>query len=480
MALDVNCAGLLRAVCIGLGAVLLGYCGAAAMASRSRGIRVMAWALVISCFFAPPLLIGYAYANFTGFVRGSEAAKGGFYALLVLARMLPVAAVIWLMCPGRVSREAWHCLRLLWPQLSGLQRARHVWQMLRCGAMTTGVAVFGVIFVLAFTEFELASFLGVRQWTIAIFDAQVGGMLLSESLRRVAWPALTSLTVAMLVVLVLGFMRGGARNGRGGHVPDGRWAALGLCVLACGALLTAVVPGSLVLRGVWPDAFEAMRSFGLQRELGSSLLVAVAAAALAFAVARVACAWAGRQRGQALRLAGLGVMLVPGLLGGLVLGLCVLALMQAPCVWILRSTPLPFVFAAMLMVVPIALLMQLLLRRGGRAADVHVAQLLGRSPWPAIRRRAATIRWVRGTRPLFWAGALLVYPVFSDVTLSSLLAPVRMPLVMPRLYNFMHYGRSAALTASLLICVLVPIALLVLSSITCRFWRAWHAAYLDA
>jgi len=162
-----------------------------------------------------------------------------------------------------------------------------------------------------------------------------------------------------------------------------------------------------------------------------------------------------------------------------VLGLCVMALTQLPLLWWLRSTPLPLMVAAALVVMPVALLMQLLLQRRQQTTDLHMARLLETSPLRRLRRRAASIDWVRGRRPLFWAGALLIYQVYSDVTLASLLAPIRMPLVMPRLYNFMHYGRSEVLTASLLITLLVPLAALGLAAITYRFWRSWHAAPLD-
>ena len=170
----------------------------------------------------------------------------------------------------------------------------------------------------------------------------------------------------------------------------------------------------------------------------------------------------------------------PGLLGGLVLGLVLMAAIQHPLLRWLRPTPLPLVVAAALLIMPVALLIQLLLQRRRAAPDLHVAHLLEASPHRRLRRRAVSIDWVRSRRPLFWAAALLIYQLFSDVTLASLLAPVRMPLVMPRLYNFMHYGRSEVLTASLLITLLVPLAALGLAGLTYRSWRSWHAASLDA
>ncbi len=65
------------------------------------------------------------------------------------------------------------------------------------------------------------------------------------------------------------------------------------------------------------------------------------------------------------------------------------------------------------------------------------------------------------------------------MTLASLLAPLQMPLVMPRLYNFMHYGQSQILSASLLACMLTPVAALGLASMFYRWGRARHAATLE-
>ncbi|MBT3293733.1 MAG: hypothetical protein HN919_05035 [Verrucomicrobia bacterium] len=471
-----SCSGLSRALLIGVAAVPLGYAGAAALASRCRTIRLAAWGGAVACFFAPPLLTGYAYANFTGLPGVASSVRSLCYGLLVLARLLPVAAVLWLICPGQVSREAWHAVRLAWPRLTHRMRLVHAWQQLCHGSAATAAAVLGAVFVLAFTEFELAAFLGVEQWTVTIFDAQVGGMSLAASLRRVALPAAMAGGLAVAVVLVL---RASRPVATGGASPRRGWAPVGLAVFMAGALLVAVVPGAIVVRGVWPGALTAWRGFGLGRELASSLLVAAAAGGLACVAAGLVCRRSPRPGRQALQMAGVIALLVPGLLGGLVVGLLFLAMLQVPLLWILRSTPLPLIVAASLMVMPVALLIQLLLRGRRRVADLHLARLLAASPDPGVRRRATSLSWVRGSRPLFWAAALLIYQVFSDITLASLLAPLRMPLVMPRLYNFMHYGRSAVLTSSLLIAVVVPLAALTLASFTYRIWRARHAATLD-
>ena len=155
-----------------------------------------------------------------------------------------------------------------------------------------------------------------------------------------------------------------------------------------------------------------MRQFGLQRELASSLLVAVSAGVLACVVARQVCAGAQHSGGRLWRRAGSVALLLPGLLGGLVLGLCIMVTIQAPLLSWLRHTPLPLIVAAALVIMPIALLMQLLLQRRGAATDRHVARLLAASPLRRLSSDAASIDWVRRRHPLFCAGALLICQLF--------------------------------------------------------------------
>lgn len=475
--------GFLRSIMVAAACTIFGYCGAASFSFPRRLIRSFAWFMAVLCFFAPPLLTGYAYADFTGVVRWSDAFRCSFYAALMCARITPVAAVIWMMCPRQISAESWFCLRLAWPQLSVRNRIVHVWQMLRNGVLASVMVAFCVAFLLLFSEFELASFLGVRQWTIGVFDAQVGGMPLGESLLRVLFPvAVSGLLAAFVILMVKGRQLSSCTDKTGAR---GRYNTLlswiGFCCFAGGALLVAVIPACIVFGGALAGMLRVGSSFALQLELASSLFVAVSASVLACALARRVLSVQGSPaRVSGPKFAGLLLLLLPGLLGGLVLGLCILVLFQLPLAWRLRETPLPLILAATFLVMPAALLMQQLLGERNGTSDVHLARLLSGSSAIEVRRSGASISWVRSARPGFWMMALLLCLVFYDITLSTLLAPVRMPLVMPRLYNFMHYGRSQILSASLVVCVLAPIVSLAIGGFVYRFWRVRHAANLES
>lgn len=476
MELSAGIESMLWAALIGAVSLLLGFGGAAALTAPRALLRRSAWALAIACFFSPPLLIGYAYANFTPLVHGSEGVRTACYALLMALRLMPVAAVIRLMSPGRVSPEAQYCLRLLQPRLGFRARFRQAIGVGCRGVGRAGVAGFGVTFVLAFTEFELASFLGVDQWTVALFDAQAGGMALGASLRLIAWPALLGLTVAALSAGMVAPALSATGSAPPAALSRVRW---GLASLALGAVCVLLLPGAIVLRGGVAGIAQRGLQLALYHELAASLLVAGGAAAAACGVAWAVCAPGRTTRRMTRRRALMVALMIPGLCGGLILGLCLLALLQAPLLWRLRDTPLPLMVASALLALPAAMLMVALLRGRRTTTDVHAARLLRTSAERAVRRRGVAIDWRRRTRCLYWAAALLVCHLFYDVTLASLLAPVQMPLVTPRLYNFMHYGRSHLLTASLLLCVVVPPVVLALIASGFRLGRSLYAAPVE-
>jgi ABC-type Fe3+ transport system permease subunit len=468
-----------RAAGVGLLCATLGYAGAAALGTRSRPLRRMAWAAALLAFFAPSLLAGYAYGDFSGVIHASATQRAGFHGLLMLLKLLPVASVIWLMRPAGVGLEAWHCLRLAAKGMPMRTRLWHGWQLLRQGWLAPATVAFGVVFLLVYGEFELAAFLSVKQWTVALFDAQVGGMHLSQTLRLAALPVSLSAVVAMALFAGLA----GAGRFNGAHAPRTQGYLLpgvGALLLSAGVVMLLLIPGGTVLWNARAGAARLITEFALYRELITSIAVAAIAATLACALA----AWflpaqSGKDRTGRWRWVLLAAALLPGLLGGLVVALGTLSLIQLPPLLWLRETPLPLLLAAAVIILPEAILLRLLVRNWTATSDVHVARLLRASPARSLRQRAVGIEWARCSRAKFWMAALLVCRIFQDITLASLLAPIRLPLVAPRLYNFMHYGRSQMLSASLLGCMLAPIVVLASAGVCYRLGRSWHAATLD-
>jgi len=162
---------------------------------------------------------------------------------------------------------------------------------------------------------------------------------------------------------------------------------------------------------------------------------------------------------------------VPGLLGALVLALVILALFQLPVLRAAYDTPVPLVVALTLLLLPFALVLRMLVSalRPGEAS--HAARLLTTSSESRVVRGGRRVLWhLEGQGKLAVAFLLFVWGYF-DLTISDILHPAQMTPVISRLYNFMHYGQTPALSVMVLVCFAVPFVLCALSFASFRVFR---------
>jgi hypothetical protein len=150
------------------------------------------------------------------------------------------------------------------------------------------------------------------------------------------------------------------------------------------------------------------------------------------------------------------VLCLPGLLGSLILSLVLLALFQRDALSFLYDTPLPWLVGLTLFLAPRAVLLQLWTNGTARSA-VHLAELLHGSPEPTQRRAGRQLLWELRDQPRFCAVAALTYWGYLELTLAYLLAPTGLTSGVVRLYNFMHFGRTAALSAEAAVLLLTPL-----------------------
>jgi ABC-type Fe3+ transport system permease subunit len=192
-----------------------------------------------------------------------------------------------------------------------------------------------------------------------------------------------------------------------------------------------LIPVFIVMRGAWRGLPGLVQHFALSREISASILFGALATALAFYLARYRFAvW----------------LSVPALLGSLVLALSLLALFQFA--WPLRDTIVPVVLALMFGLLPNAVLLRRALDPAGNSPALHVARQVPKSG-PLI--------WALQTRRQFWIVFILFCLAYLELTASAILAPIALTPASVRLYNLMHYGRTAALSAMLLVVLIVPI-----------------------
>ena len=464
---------LVRAAIIGGAAVAIsGWLARSLTGLRGRAATV-AWALLLAPFLTPSLLISYAFSRFAFALVASPWSHHALYATVLLLKLVPVATVIRWLLPPPLSAEARHCHRTLGAP-SFFEDMLFRFRGAGSGPWFAG----GVVFLLAFADFELASLWSVKTWTVALFDAQTGGLNLPESLRLAAWPLGVQLAVLALLALRGGRMQSAANPG----AAKVNRAILGY--LAGVAFVVCALPLFIVATQAAAGFRAVLENFVLGNEIATSVLFALAAAVMAGASFRVARAsrvlvLASRQdelpkprasqtdyrarirSGTKVREGGtpspaLGTRVlpgVPGLLGSLVVALLVLALFQTPPLRPLYDTPLPLLLALTVLLLPLALLLHTLLEMRRMSPMRHIARQLG------SRRLAWELDW----QPRLAAFGLLFCWAYFDFTASAILAPTGMTPVFVRLHNLAHYGQTPVLSAMMLAAFATPAALLLLT-----------------
>lgn len=452
---------LLRALAAGVLCLLLGQCARAGIARLGRTTRRVAWVVLLLPFLVPSLLVGYGYSHFSLSLVHHPTWNELLYVALLAFRLTPVAAVALRIAPVGLSPEALHCRRLAGAGRSAAWLRETAFR-LRASA-GAWAAAFALVFLLAFGEFELASLFGISTWTVSLFDAHAGGLALGRSVQL----ALLPLAVEMLVLfLLLGLMlrwRGGREEPEAVAPAAGRAAGVGLWLyLAVALAATGVVPAAVAARDMLGGFGLLARHPGLAKGIAGSLLFGASSAVCAYAVAGVLLHGLRRRWRWPGALPAVAV-LVPGLVGPLVLSLLLLALFQAPLLRWLYDTPVPLWLCLSLLLVPFAIVLRLLLAKLTPSGAAHVARQMAASALRRVRRAGRRLLWDLQVRRRFWAVFLLFCWGYFDLTASAVLAPSAVTPAGVRLYNLMHYGRSAALGAMLCVTLCAPLLLLLLA-----------------
>jgi hypothetical protein len=459
----------LRSAAVGAAAMTAGSAVRRLLGAERGWRRTAAWALLLTPLLTPAALTGYAYANFSLSLIHYPAWNHVLYAALLWCKTMPVAAIVLYVSPGGLSPEAAHCRRMLAGPSGGPARAwRELLFEMQASARPCAAAG-SVAFLLAFSDFELATLLGAPTWTVRLFDAHAGGLALGESLKSVLAPvAFQAAALGAIVVLLLGdrhapTLPGEARAALSPALRAAAWvcAALAACAVAL-VPLALVTQSAAPAMGGWAGVLGTADALG---DIRSSLI---------FAAATALCAWLAAGILVSARPAWVVAAALPGLFGALVLSLGVLALFQTPPLRAVYDTPLPLVVTLTLLLLPYALLLRRLLCIVRPGASLWAAELLRESPSAAVRRRGAALAAFYRAQGRFWVVAFVFGWAYFDLTASSILAPKLMTPVLTRLYNFMHYGQSAGLSALLCAAIAVPAALLGVAWAARRAVNGWR------
>jgi hypothetical protein len=438
---------LMRALVIA--AIALGIAGwlARALAGLRGGWRLGAWVLLLTPALTPSIIVGYWFQH--RLLAGATLDwNERFYASVLLMKLAPVAVAALTLIPSPSTPASLHCFRLLGSSQSLIRRWRF-----RFHAAGRGPAIaFTLVFLLAFTELELAVLCNSRSWTVALFDAHAGGLALADSLRLAATPA--AIEALALAALWLAIRGASPANALAREVPPRRIGAGGAAYLALPVAHTTVIPLVWLFRHAAPAFSSLAETFALGGDLTASV---------AFALGGSVAAWLAA-RHLVARPAAVAWGSISGLLGALVVSLFVLALFQLPVLRLAYDTPMPLLLALTLLLLPLAILLRCVLDAARPLTAIFIAARLGHRD----------LVWRLDGRRRFAAWALLFCWAFFDFTAASILAPVGFTPVFVRLHNLMHYGQTAVLSAMVCAAFATPLVVLLLTGAVARFYARHH------
>ena len=457
--------------------------------------------LLAPCCF-PELLVGYAFRDLAlARPDWAEALCSG----LLFVRMIPVGTIALLAAPrSSLDATALYCRQLLGRSRSG---SRRQWlELARCywhGPIVRALPALALMSIVAFQEFELAALLQTMSWTDWFVAAERVGLDRGEMLRQSLLPLLwqTPLLLGVLCWLRADPNRRGDDSSESQDVDDraSRWGVwfgvAGICAfLIVGCLIPLlligwrnVIPVGLIQRlsddatGRSVDGLSLLfrqrhRLLGLALEMSTSGAIAACAGVSAWILS-------GRLKGL------IANALLLGLFGSLLLSLGCVALFQLSWLRPLYDTPIPWVLALVVWLLPRAAILRLWLHALRNNEAIHLAEMLRgaraegqgqdekRVPSRSVFRpsslvpRPSPLLWHLRDQPQFLAMSLLCYWAYCDLPTAYLLAPTGMASGLVRLYNFMHFGRSAALSAEATVFFGVPVVCFLLVLLVNRRFR---------
>lgn len=415
---------------------------------KATSKRTVYLAFVVLPFLFPELLLGYLIAPFA--VGRPVRAELACDAILLL-RAVPVGVLtLWISPSSSISRAALHLARL------SLRGSRDYFHLLHCywhGPVRRALPAVGLMFLVTFQEFEAAALLGAVSWTDRLFTEHAQGLSVFDSLQFLIRPLVMQLVI--LAVIAWSLLRRADADDfveRESEIVSSAQIAAAIALSIGWFLVGIVVPlvllsRDLVVGWTWlvnrPDAVT-----NLVVELSTAALVGLVAGLCARNISALAL------RGS--KKLPIALLSLPGLCGGLTISLVVLQISTWPVFRPLATTPVWWVLAATIWLLPRALLLQAWLDVRTEPASMHLIRLLYASPTHAQRRWALRRWWEWRIEPQIAAVAVLCYWAYLDLTSASLLDPPGMASVVKRLYNFMHYGHSAAMTMEATVAMLVP------------------------
>ena len=424
-------------------------------------VRQLAIVVAVLPLLVPDLLTGFTYRLTSAKLLHSVAATEGLYASLLLFRIVALQVAVRLILPGTaIGPEALHS----WKMTQSSASAWHLgWiRMLVLGPARTSLVSWLGGCLLCFQDFETAALLQINRhpiaWTVWLFDAHAAGEPLVSSLKYVLRALVFQLLILLPAMLLLVDRRISSVDSHRPSSPNGHVKTNSRSRVP--EILFGVVSLSVVL--LWPifvnmdQLLDGFRSLIEQNNLWprvQQISVSLTTCAISAVLAIWICAVLRERGGRFLPV----IVLLPGLCGSLVTGLVLLAAFQLPGLNKAYDTWLPMLFGQTLILLPRAWLLVVLLQVMSDMLARHSAELLLPSGSSKVVDSSQHLLWQMGRRRWLVVITILTHWSFWDVSIVSMLRPVRFEPIVTRLYNEMHYGRTATLIAITVLSMLIPL-----------------------
>ena len=446
----------------------LPWCGWLVRWIRTSPIQSSGWqlALLVLPVVFPLLLTGYAYSQMTRLLITGRWTREIWFDLLLLLRVIPIGSLLWYFSPpSPLSREAWYARVLaIRPNEPRWQRfGTLTWYWLQ-GPARAGLFAASGLFLVLFSEFELASLLATTSWTVWLFDAQAGGLSLSESLKSGAGPACCT----WVACGALPWMFATQPLHSAAHSANEKPVSLAIRLtcwtyLAMAWGLMVLYPCVLIGRETFSGLLALLANSVQARGLAQGILVASGNALIAGVIVDMTAHYlvsrAGQQRWVRATVIASGL----GLCGSLVISLLLVGLFQQAWLKQFYDTPLPLLIGLILWLLPRAILLQAMLQAIRSPIAEHSARLLLAGNNAQQSRGAREILWHMHGRNAILVRLLLCHWAYWELTLPHILNPAGLVTAPERLYIDMHFGRNAVLTAKAGLTLMAPLLLVAVS-----------------
>ena len=371
----------------------------------------------------PPLLPAYAYSAFSINFQTQPILNEILYCSIMIFRAIPISLLLFILIPSSLSQSSRFCNALL-PEKTSSHFTRN--------SREITIACLTTLFI--FHDYEIASLLRIHHWTVVLFNAHAGGLVmnLTGSLKMVILPALSSLSLVALSYYCI-------RNCQAKKEIVSKRKPAAIIITICSLVLIFIIPLLIVFSNSLNGLKDVFNNGWMQKEFINSLSLSIIATICCLAFSSVLIQ---AQKKYIL------ISLIPGLLGSLILGLFFIYLFNLPLLNLTKQSILPLTLALVAYGIPLAIVISIAIKSSYSLKTPSISLLK--------ETKRKSVQWISFYQPALLITLPLFCYLWFDLTISSMLAPASVTTLFPRLYNLMHYSENQKLSATVLLTSFIP------------------------